>query len=230
MLANICVYKTKMLVCGKPFNALQFGGVATRKAERGKGFSRLLMEHILAKYPDMPAFLGANPTVTSFYPRFGFRPVQTYRPYVNVAIDNKRSSAIWLTPDDAVVLSALHARKTNSNMLDSLNSQPVNRFHLILDYPDAICLLPESGAIVIAEQKDDALFIADVIAQTPVSFDTLLKELPFCGVQRVEFGFCPDQLDVSPEWTPTDSTKAPYFTRGEWNMPDNFRFPIMSET
>lgn len=230
MLANICIYKTEMNVCNKPFYALQLGGVATRKDERGKGLSRLLMEHILAKYPNIPAFLGANPSVTGFYPRFGFRPVQTYHPQVKAGINNGSYNAIKLNLDDTAVIKAIHNRKMHSHVLEGFNTQSIQIFHLLLDYPDAIYHLPGCGAIVVAEQKDDTLFIADVIAEPPVPFDTLQKELPFNGVRGVEFGFCPDWLGVSPEWMPVDRAKEPYFIRGEWNLPPKFRFPVMSET
>lgn len=230
MLANICIYKTKMIVCGKPFYALQFGGVATRKDERDKGLSRLLLEYILAKHPDIPAFLGANPGVTDFYPRFGFRPVQTYRPYIEATVNNKHYNAIKLSPDDVLLNKAIRNLKMHSNALDSLNTQSIQMFHLILDYPDAIYHLPDSGVIVVAEQKDDALLIADIIAETPISFEALQKELPFQGVKSIEFGFNPDWLGVSPEWKAISMEKEPYFIRGEWSLPENFRFPMMSET
>lgn len=222
MPANICIYKTEMNVSGSPFNSLQFGGVATRKDERGKGLSRLLMEHILAKYPGIPAFLGANPSVTEFYPRFGFRPVQTYRPFIETAIENGNCESIKLCPDDAALINAIHSRKMYSHAMDSLNTQSIQIFHLLLDYPDAIYKLPGCGAVVIAEQKEDELFIADVIAQAPVRFDAIQKELPFKAVRIVEFGFNPD-------WKPVDMRREPYFIRGEWNLPTKFRFPIMSE-
>ena len=230
MLANICVYKTEMTVCGKPFHALQFGGVATRTDKRGKGLSRLLIEHILTKYPDTSAFLGANPSVTDFYQRFGFRPVQTYHPYIEVAINNENCNDVKLSPDDTTVIKAIHSRKIHSHTLDSLNTQSIQQFHLLLDYPDAIYQLPNCGAIVVAEQEGDALFVADVIVKMTIPFDTLQKELPFDGVHSVEFGFCPDWLDVNPEWKPVDMAKEPYFIRGEWNLPEKFRFPTMSET
>ena len=230
MLANVFIYKTEITVYGKPFYALQFGGVATRKDERSKGLSRLLMEHIYAKYTDTPAFLGANPSVTNFYPRFDFRPVQTYQPYIEVTMHNENSNAVKLSPDDITVIEAIHRRKMHSNTLDSLNTQPIQIFNLLLAYSDAIYYLPNCAAIVVARQKDDALFIADVIAETPVLFNTLQKELPFTEVKRVKFGFCPDWLDINPEWTPVDMVKEPYFIRGEWNLPAKFRFPIISET
>lgn len=230
MLANACIYKTQMKVRGNPFYALQLGAVATREEVRGNGLSRLLMEHILARYPDTPAFLGANPSVAEFYPRFGFRPVQTYCPQIKAAIDNDTAGAVRLNPDDAAVIKAVQSRKMYSNAMDSLNTQPIQMFHLLLDYPDAIYHLPGCGAMVVAEQNGETLWIADVIAQAPVSLDALFKELPFRAVQRVEFGFCPDWLGVAPEWSAMDARKEPYFIRGAWDLPERFRFPMLSET
>jgi GNAT superfamily N-acetyltransferase len=230
MLANICVYKTEMNVCGKPFYTLQFGGVAVRKEKRSMGLSRLLTEYILEKYNNIPVFLGANSRVTKFYPRFGFRPVQTYHPKIQAAINNSQCNAIKRGPDDITVIQAIQCRTMYSNTLDSLNTQPIQMFHLLLDYSDAIYHLPDHDTIVVAEQNGDKLFIADVIAKTPISFDTLQKELPFNGIQCVEFGFCPDWLGVDPEWEPVDMAEEPYFICGEWNLPEKFRFPIISET
>ena len=101
-------------------------------------------------------------------------------------------------------------------------------FHLLLDYPDSIYRLPGCDVLAVVKQQGDRLFIADIIASEPVMFEAVRRELPFAGIHRVEFGFCPDWLGVSPEWNPAGTNH--YFIRGEWNLPENFRFPILSET
>jgi GNAT superfamily N-acetyltransferase len=230
MLANVCIFKTDMIVYRNLIRAHQFGAVATRKSEQGKGFSRRLMEHVLSKYPDIPAFLSANPGVIDFYPRFGFHRVQTYHPEIITQINNPPDKAVKLSPDDVLVLKALQERGAYSHTLDSLNTQSVQIFHLILDYPNRIYYLPGCGAVVVAEQEGDKLFIADIIVQAPVTFDEVKRELPFSGICRVKYGFCPDWLDIIPEWNPIDMDKSPFFIRGNWNLPGKYRFPIMSET
>jgi GNAT superfamily N-acetyltransferase len=230
MLANVCIFKTDMIVNGLSMRAHQFGGVATRKDRRGKGLSRLLMEDILAKYPDTPAFLGANPSVIDFYPRFGFRRVQTYRPIIATDISSHVAEPIKLSPADKQVANALLERGAYSTVLDSLNTQTVQMFHLLLDYSDGIYYLPECRAIVVAEQDGNRLFVADVITPRPITFDEIRREMPFAGIHTVEFGFCPDWLGVDAEWIPENMEKNPYFVRGDWTLPQNFRFPAMSET
>ena len=113
-------------------------------------------------------------------------------------------------------------------MLDDLNTQPVQVFHLLMDYPDGIYFLPGCGATVVAEQDGGTLFIADVITSKLITFDELITELPFSGVEYVEFGFCPDWLGVCPDWKPVDEESEPFFIRGKWDLPDIFRFPAMS--
>jgi len=99
-----------------------------------------------------------------------------------------------------------------------------------MDYDEDIYLLPESNAIVVAYQTDEHLFIADIIAMKPVTFEQIKAELPFTGIEKIEFGFCPDWLDVKPTWEPVSMTDVMFFVKGEWNLPEAFRFPATSET
>jgi len=239
MLSNVSIYKTDMIVHGQPIRAHQFGAVATRKSERGKGLSGLLMNYVLNKYPNIPAFLGANDTVTKFYPRFGFRPIQTYRPIINVAINNLNLK-LKCHPDDDAVQKALKSKRVYSNVLDSINTQPVQMCQMLTNprYKDHIYFLPVCNAIIIAMQKNSTLYLSDVISSEPICFSRLKFQLPFTGITQVEFDFNPDWLDVCstsqwprenypPRWEPLDE---PYFIRGEWNLPKHFRFPALSET
>jgi len=229
ILSNACIYKTDMLVGGQTIRANQFGAVATRESERGKGLSRMIISHILSLYPDTPAFLYANPNVTEFYPLFGFRRVNTYRPVIAAEINNPIGSAKTLSPKE-VLSDSFKGRGVFSGVVDDTNTQPIQAFHLLLDYARRIYYLPDCGAVVVAEQESDRLFLADVITKQPIAFETLRKELPFTGVKYVEFGFCPDWLGIEPCWEPVDAEKEPFFIRGDWTLPDKFRFPVMSVT
>ena len=230
MLANVCIYKADLLINRQPFRAHQFGAITTRKNKRGKGLSRLLMEHILSLYTDTPAFLFANPSVIDFYPRFGFRQVQTYSPGLAITINNTSNKAVKYSPDDDFVRKMLYDKRVMSNIVDSNNMQPIEIFHLIMAYSDGTYYLPDCDALIIAKQKDNTLFLADIITQKPLTFDTLAKELPFKGVKYVEFGFCPDWLGVAPSWEPVDGSEEPFFIYGDWNLPETFCFPAMSVT
>jgi len=230
MLANTCVYKTDMIVNGQRSPAIQLGAVCTRESERGKGLSRLLTEHILSLYKETPAYLFANESVLDFYPRFGFKQIQIHRPVLAASINNDPTKAVKHEADSKTVVKAINNRKAFSNTLDCLNTGSIQMFHLLMGYPDDIYSLPENDVIVIAQQSDTGLYIADVIARKPVAFEKLKIELPFNGVEVIEFGFCPDWLDVSPVWEPVGMNDFPVFIKGEWNLPETFCFPATSET
>jgi len=244
MLSNVCIFKSQLLVRGATVDAMQFGAVATAKSARGKGLSRLLMEHVLQLYPNRLAYLAANPSVVDFYPKFGFRQVQTYTPSIMATGNDEQHSPviagltrnlqaesyIKLDIDDAIIPQALQTRGAFSNLVDCTNSASIQMFHLIMQYPDAIYHLPHSNAIVIAQQTGNTLFLADVISQNKITLDEILAQLPFTGISTIKFGFCPDWLSVTPTWTPTDMARDPFFIRGNWNLPEHFRFPATSET
>jgi len=58
IVSNISVFKTDLVFNQKKYLALSIGSVATKKEFRGKGYSGILMNHILDKYEGavVPAF------------------------------------------------------------------------------------------------------------------------------------------------------------------------------
>lgn len=229
MLSNVCVFKVDMIIGGRKTRVHQYGAVATRAGYRGKGLSRSIIEQINSIYPEVPVFLSANPSVLNFYPRFGFRRFQEYQPFIYTNIDNT-SSFERLKSDDDAIKSALKNRSQFSKLVDCTNTEPVLMFHLLLDYADDIYNLPACSAVIIAQQTDVELFVADVIAAKPLSWNEIVMALPFSGVKRVTFGFCPDWLGIDAHWEPIDSDSEPFFVKGSIDLPDKFIFPNTSRT
>jgi len=237
MLSNLCVCDTDMIVSGERFRAIQLGAVCTSETARGRGHSRQLMERVLSDYSDVPMFLFANKSVLDFYPRFEFRQVQVYRPTLKAAANNRgalseseQKKVVKLAVDSPIVKSAIKSRSGYSKILDCLNTQSIQMFHLLKDYPEDIYYLPKLDVIIVAYQEENRLFIADVIASKPVTFEEIIIELPFYNIEAIEFGFCPDWLEVTPTWESVPMSDVMFFIRGKWNLPDVFRFPAMSET
>jgi len=115
MLSNVCIYKSELLINGRKTTAIQLGAVATRKSERGKGMSRIIMEHILSLYPCTPAYLFANQGVLDFYPKFGFTQTQTYKPEISLTINNNAAAVVKCNVSDKIVTRALSGRNVFSN-------------------------------------------------------------------------------------------------------------------
>lgn len=229
MLSCVGVYKQPLLISGQKVDALQIGAVTTRADCRARGYSRAIMERIFEVYPDTPAFLHANDTVTGFYPRFGFRRVIESVPTLEAAIDN-HIERIVLHPCDEALANALDSRGAYSGALDAMHTQSVQIFNMLENDARTILSIPALDAVVIASQQHDKLLLHDAIAKSSFPFVELAKHLPFCGVRQIEFGFTPDWLSVSPAWSPITDDDSALFVRGNLPLPDHFRIPVTSVT
>jgi len=230
MLASICIYKMDMLICGKPYRVHQLGAVATRTDHRNKGLSRLLMEHIFSIYPGVPAMLFANSTVLHFYPRFGFHRIYESTPVLTYSLDNKDMPPIRLTANDERLISALDSRWAYSKLMDVVNIQPVQRFHLLQIYSNDIYYLAALDVAIVARQTGSKLLLAAVFSKQDLLFSELAVQLPFSGVEQIEFGFSPDWLGVKPDWEVYRDDETALFIRGDLKYPDVFKFPALSST
>ena len=229
LIANLSISKMDLLVGGRRCRVHQFGAVAVRQSCRGRGLGARLMNEVLADYPGVPAFLFANDEALGFYPRFGFERIYEHRPVLETVIDNDLP-ARRLAVGDPELAAALGRRSRFSTVLDCVGSDSIRLFHLLLDYRDAALNLP-GGLLVTAVRLDgETLLLADVTASGPVSFEDIKRTLPFSGIRRVEFGFCPDHLGLSPGWEKITDGQAPLFGRGDLVWPSIFRVPVLAVT
>lgn len=230
MLANVCVFKLDLMINGEVVRAHQIGAVATRKNCRGRGLARILMEHILEKYPDVPTFLFANSSVLDFYPKFGFKRIYESSPSIAMRIDNKGANAKKLPALDLRVWAHLRSGRHSSKVLDCENANPVELFHMMMDYDDSIYYWRNLGLIVVAEQNGNELFIPYLSAPDGLGFEQILEVLPFEGIERIRFGFMPDGWVDGIEWAPVKDDDKAMFVRGNISFPEPFEFPVMSVT
>ncbi len=79
VVSNVSFHQLILEKDNQKYTVLSIGSVMTYKAHRGNGYARLLMEEVIKDHPVDAYFLGANETVTDFYPRFGFEPVTLHR-------------------------------------------------------------------------------------------------------------------------------------------------------
>jgi Predicted acyltransferase len=223
ILSNICVFKADLLINGEIVKAHQYGAVSTRNEYCGQGLSRILMEYIYSKYPDIPAFLFANSGVVDFYPRFGFKRIIESRQIIWKSINNN-VAGIKLSFND----ERLQDRKLFSNIVDCTNAFPIQMFHMLMEYQNDIYFIENCDTIVIAQQNGNSLYIADIITNHVIDFDSLCEYLPFSNVEYVEFGFSADCFGITGNWQPIDDDFM--FVRGDIDFPCNFKFPCMSMT
>lgn len=228
IVSNICVFKSNILFNGKQYQALSVGSVATKKEYRKNGYSRLLMEHIIEKYDNIPMYLSANETVTDFYPRFGFERVYEKLPVSQYEIQNTIKPNN-LRFDDLKVWDYVYKKVNFSQQLDCYNSASVNIFHIYWGYlKDCIYDIPELDTILIAKQKDTTLNIIGVFSLRDICFTDLAKYLPFFGVKKIEFGFMPYWSDLKYEMVEYETD--PLFVKGAQCKLGDFKFPELSIT
>jgi len=228
IVSNISVFKTRVLLNGKEYSALSLGSVATKQEYRGRGFSRMLMEHILKKYDNTPMYLWANESVVDFYPKFGFELVNEKLPVCRCSINNNKKQE-KLEYNSKKVWNYIYNRKNFSSKLDCLNTQSINIFHVHWGYlKDNIYELPEIDTMVIAEKDGTTLKLTGVFSLRSISFTELVRHLPFSDVEKIEFGFMPywDDLDYVME----DYETGPIFVRGVNCDLGGLKFPELSIT
>lgn len=227
IVSNICVFKTNVVFGGKQHRALSIGAVATKDEHRGHGYSRLIMDHIIAKYPAAPMYLSANESVVDFYPRFGFERVYEKLPVAKYSIENEiepvhldLNHKLW---------EYVYKRRNFSSKLDCLNTAAVNLFYVYLgDLKNCIYEIPELNTMVIATQNKNLLKILGVFSLYDICFAGLMKYLPFHHINTIEFGFMPCWNDCNYEMVPYETD--PLFVKNiNCNLGD-FKFPELSIT
>jgi GNAT superfamily N-acetyltransferase len=228
IVSNICVFKTQLLYNHKQYSALSVGAVATKKEFRGRGYSRILMEHIIKKYEGIPMYLSANEGVVDFYPKFGFQRVYEKLPVCRCEINNDLDP-VKLQFDDPKVWNYIYKRVNYSQRLDCLNTASINIFHIYWGYlKDSIYELPEIETLVIAGQTGETLKLFGVFSLKDISFSELVKYLPFKNVSKLEFGFVPYWNDI--DYIMQEYETDPLFVRGLTCDLGDFKFPELSIT
>ena len=228
MISNICVFKTNIIFDQKDYSALSIGAVATKKEYRGKGLSRILMEHIINKYEGIPMYLSANDGVVNFYPKFGFERVFEKLPVCEVEIENdiKKNK---LQYDDPKIMNYVYNRVNYSDKLDCVNTESINIFHLHSGYlKDFIYEIPELETLIIADQKGSTLKLIGVFSLQNINFNELIKLLPFSNVNKIEFGFTPYWNDI--EYVMQEYKTDPLFVKNISCDLGEFKFPELSIT
>ncbi len=213
--AHTGLFKMDLLVAGRVYPTIQFSAVAVHPEFRKQGLAKIIFEHIFAKYPDTPALLFANESVLDFYPRFGFSPTDDFIAFADQQVDNEPASMV--TPDQCREI--VENRRPHSQILDCANGSSIRLFHLYGEFAEKLYRIDD--VVIAAEADGDTLKIADIFSADPVKWRDLKPRLPFRDIRRVEFGFCPDFLDVEYQWCKPDECNH-FFTKNIAFLPDKF--------
>lgn len=226
MIAHAGLSRLNLRVGGKELRAIQLNGIACTPAERGKGHIRRLLDGILRRYSGTPVFLFANGNVLDFYPKFGFEPRTMHLPTADAVVDNPGLQPVRAVPDELRELASI--RRLPSSIFSVSSDAELRCFHLYGDFADRLYRLAP-GIAIAAEACGDTLKLHELLADRPVRWEKLASLLPFTGIRRVEFGFCPDRLGIDFRWE-VSSVPWHLFVRGDWPLPGHFLIPEFDRT
>ncbi len=232
VVANVSAMAMRLVVDGREVPAVQLGAVGCVPERRGRGLVRPLMEKALAEAGAVQ-LLFANEGVLDFYPRFGFRPVEEHvfelersvepgLPAPRIDLGDSRQRAAWL---GACAGSLSPAERLGARAYGS-----IALWHACSFYSQAVRVLEEQSAYVVALQKGEALHVLDIAAPTPFDLEAALSRLVERPVARVRFGFSPERW--CPEARPVGrDQESGLFVRGELQLPDApLLFPALAKT
>lgn len=197
IISNVSVNKMGFVVNGENKNFIQLGTVMTDRDYRGQGLSRKLIEMIITEWKDKVdgIYLFANDNVLNFYPKFGFRESKEYQCKYKVKnIEGK---------EKYIKVNMKEEETRNKFIRANLDSIPnarlaVNNIGLITFYTtsfmcDSVYFLPEENCYVIADRKEDNVFIHQIISNEKVDISNVIQS--FGNNKQVVLGFTP--LDTS---------------------------------
>lgn len=237
IVANVSATRMKLIVDDRLMRGVQIGTVGTIPEYRGRGLSRLLMEHIIEKYRDSSdtIFLFANDDVLDFYTKFGFTRHHASLFKATSGIPSPAFSArrldVHYTADMALIASLLQDRMTLTGVFGAVDYAFVTQWHLLNIFPKDLLYLEKDNAIVIARERNGVLNLYDVICSKPMALPQSLGSImTSTETKSIVYHFPPDKLHFDyDEALPEDD--CPLFVRGNFAVGERlFKYPTTAMT
>ena len=192
VVANISVSPMRFQHDGKFLNLIQLGTVMVAEEYRNQGLIRVLMEEIEKDWGRKTdgAFLFANNSVLTMYPKFGFRPVKEYEYWKKVHTDmDANAEQIFMDTGENQMLLVDAIRK--SSVLHDLWLPDSER--IVLFYASSFMsrnVYRIGGAFAVAETNGEELFLSAVFSKDPIDLDEVAAAFGK-EIKRVVLGFTP---------------------------------------
>ncbi len=201
VVANVSVNKMEFIMGGKTEKYLQIGTVMSDKEYRNKGFIKTIMQEIDRDYEGtvQGSYLFANDSVLGFYPKFGYKTCDQYQ-YFKVlsnefkeinSVDDKslrnikmKNKADWYLLEKAIKNAADNAAfemKKNSELI---------MFYVTQFMKNDVYYIEKEEAYVIAEIKEDQLFLHNIFSEKIVDVDRIIGAFGRT-MNKVFLGFTP---------------------------------------
>ncbi|MFP4457616.1 MAG: GNAT family N-acetyltransferase [Clostridia bacterium] len=197
---------------------------------RGQGLARILMEKVLDEYSEYPIiFLFASDDVSDFYKKFEFMRIGEIIPYINVENNNTLNKPKNITLESDKINDLLNKNTQYSSIIDARGNPNIYWFHLLYSFKNCVYYIPEKDVLFIAKYRDNTVDLYDVISKNKIKFKEIESYILKKDINRVNFHFTPDWLDVGYSILPRDDNALYVYGSLDTDM-TRARFPKTSTT
>jgi GNAT superfamily N-acetyltransferase len=235
IISNVSVSIMDFFLMGEKKRFIQIGTVMTDKEYRKQGLSRYLMEKVLEEWKDKCdlIYLFANNSVLDFYPKFGFSSVPEYQYSKEIFARNLAS--------DIIKLDMLN-KKDRNFLFDTINGSLKfaqlamhDNASLIMFYctslmKENVYYIKHLDAIIIAEFKDDTLFLNDVYCKWNVSLDNIIEAIANKETKKIVLGFTPENTSSFDNTLLQEEDTTLFVMKDKLKIFNNIKimFPVLS--
>ena len=233
MVSNVSVNLIDFLVLGEKRTYVQIGTVMTDPAYRNKGLNRVLIEQVLEEWKgkcDL-IYLFANNTVLDFYPKFGFKRADEYQysKKINSFNTNSKPQKLKITKKSTAFLIKKINKSVPHSKISMINNASLAMFYLTSTMAENIYYIEKFDAVIIADYKQETLFLYEIFSEQIIEIEKLLATIIIEGIERVVFGFTPNDTSSLEEkiHTPDDVL---FILDDKWGVFSKARlqFPVLS--
>lgn len=224
---NVCNFKWRARV----HHLAQLGTVMTDEAARGRGYSRAVMEKVLAHCDRAfeGTYLYAEEHMAGFYEKFGFTRCDEYSFTKAVNITNKANvEKIALDSDEELkrMVNIIQRRGQYGEKI-MVNNPGLFMFYLTGPFNDFVYYIPSAESYAVAETDGDTLTLYAIFSDENVSLGDVISAFG-SGIRKVVMGFTPAN-NTGFEIKKIDDKESVFFVRGEiFKGMGKFLFPYIS--
>lgn len=192
VVANVSVNRMDLVVDSSLRHYIQLGTVMTRKAFRGKGLCRILMERIFEKWKEDcdGIYLFANDSVLDFYPQFGFYRETEWEYMLPVSGSGMAFQMNMEDPLDKKRLLDHYAMSNPFSALDMMNNPGLLMFYCQGGLSGQVFYVPDQDAVAIAGDEGGQRILYDVYCGSGRDLERIAAAVSG-GYETVTLGFTP---------------------------------------
>ncbi len=198
VVSNVSVNACNMNYKGKEVKLIQLGTVMTKEDQRGKGYSRMLMEEVMKDYEGKVdgMYLWGNDSVIDFYPKFGFKEAKEYQysREVEQTGENKTTKVPMNNKQDFDKMVEILATRSQNSRMYMVGNTGLYMFYLSQFMTENVFYIADCDSYAIAEFEDDTLILHTIIGDAGVdevikSFGSQVKRVVLCFTPNDTQGF-----------------------------------------